>query len=421
VIRATAFAFVATIFLFARHAVAEDGRASSLVRVYVAGPPEAVLRTRATMRELLARIQVDVVVEAAPDDTVLAGTAPDGVARAFLDFRSLSAPQVALLQSGPDHDVVRRTLPASSSLEVSIEEAAHILYAAVEASRDASVNPAATGVVNESSGARESPTNSPPPGDAHGPSGDTESVSNEPTQAPARSAASPLKEEHHLRPPAQGETDHPAASAEDHAPTKATEARASALAFDAAASVFGGVSSFASDAVLPGVGGAVDVCFGRASLRPGAMFSFGMFFPSTVSRQGMSGSLRAESLRLLGLAEWAPWKRLGFAFGAGGGVDHVTFDPGASSSMVVSDGAASRYDPVLQGLVDARFRLSGAFAVFALAAADIDLKPHHYDIDTGGQTPTTFFSLPRVRPTALAGLTYVFHEGRAPSKVEASR
>ncbi|HVW24055.1 MAG TPA: hypothetical protein VHC69_01725 [Polyangiaceae bacterium] len=403
-----------TLCVLARSAVADDRRAPSLVHVYVAGPPEAVLRTRATVRELLARIQVDAVVEPASDEAVLAEPAPDGVARAFLDFRSLAGTRVALAPSGPDHDIVRRTLPASS-LEVSVEEAAHIVYAAVEASRDASTRPAAAG-----SGASESPatgeappaTSAPPPGASSDATG-TGAGSVSPSPPPKTTSLAPAAQV--VPAPQQNAESRAGANGEDHGPPKTAHAGSSALVFDAAVSVFGGMSSYGGDAVLPGVGGALDVRFGSASLRPGAMLSAGVFFPSSVSSGDVGGSLRAESLRLLGLVEWTPSPRFGFALAAGGGADHVTFDPGASSAVVVSEGAASRYDPALQGLVSARLRFSSAFGVFALAAADVDLTPHRYVTETLGDA-TPFFALPRVRPTALAGVTYVFHEGHRPAE-----
>jgi hypothetical protein len=383
---------------------------ASVVRVYVAGPPQALARTRATLSELFARIRIDVVVEPAEDDAALAGASKDSVARAFFDFRALSAPRVVLAPGTSGHELERRTLPGSASLEVSIEEASHVLYLAVESALEAREGSSpATDVPLESPGGAAPGTAPAAAATAAPPAAAT---SEPPAAVPSRPApaAKPVEQPSPTRVEADAGARPRSGS---HAPP---------IAFEAGVSAFGAVSSFAAEHVLPGVGGAVDVAFGTAPLRGVALLSFGEFLPSDVIHDTRSGSLHAESVRLLGGVEWLPFTHapVGFVLAGGGGVDRVTFEPGPSSATVLSSAVASRADPIVEGMAGARFRVSRSFAMFALSSLDVDLTPHRYTAEANGQT-STFFSLPAVRPAALLGVTYVFLDAPERSQKDASR
>lgn len=420
-IRSAAWAISFCLLATAGIANAEERGTPSAIRVFVAGPPEAVVRTRATVRELFSRIHLDAIVEPATDETALANAPSDVAARAFFDFRSLASPRVVLSPRAGNGDVERRMLPASSSLEVSVEEAAHILYSAVESSQNAR-EPSAAAAAATATAAASAPNDTPSaPGTAEAAQGNVSSA------APLRGATkpSPARPESPRTDAAKeaddGELQATSSGRADTGPVPhAPGTRPSALQWEGSASAFGGFSSFSADHVLPGVGGTFDVAFGAARLRPGAAVSIGAFLPSTVTRDTTTGEVRAESVRLLATAEWAPWQRAGVACGVGGGVDRVTFEAGAGNAAVASLGTTTRVDPVLESSIEARIHLFGAFGAFALAAADVDLAPHQYVTDANGQTKE-FFTLPRVRPTAALGIRYVFHEARRAAVSEASR
>jgi hypothetical protein len=388
-------------------AAAAERNGAPLVRVFVAGPPEAVLRTRATVRELLARLHVDAIVEAADGESALAAAHPDAAARAFLDFRSQGAPRVVVVQRSPERELERRTLPGSTSLEVSVEEAAHVLYMAVESSLSAGEpSPSPAGATSSSdgpAGASSAATaeNAPEP---------AAPASAAPATSPAPAASAATKTTPTASGPARVEV---AAEPVEPADTTKRDAgspsRGRPLEVEGGLSVFGAVTSFEVEHPLPGVGVMLDGALGDGAFRPAASLSGGVFFPSPVSGAGQSNSLRAESLRLDVLAEWRPWSRIRIAAGGGGGVDRVSFDAGPSTTAVLSAGTETRVDPVLDAVVGLRFRITRGLGAFALASVDFDLTPHRYLREADGDV-TIVFALPRARPAGFLGLTYVFHD-----------
>jgi hypothetical protein len=391
--------------------------AGSLVHVYVAGPREAVLRTQAVLPELLARIRLQATVEPANDESVLAAAATDAVPRAFLDFRSTAAPRVILVERPQGKELERRTLPASTSLEVAVEESAHVLYMALESALHARPeNAAATAGAAASPGSATAGSAGSPgnpastAGEAATPDAGTDTAANAPTaSAESNSAAPRAGEEPTTREAASSETraKPPSPESEDR---QRPPGHGAPLPFAARLSAFGGVSSFQAEHVLPTAGGALDAAFGTGTVRGGAWLSFGASFPSTVSNR-VAGSVRAESLRLAATAEWLAWPRVGFVLGAGGGVDRVTFDPGASTPALQAGTPTTRANPLVATFLGARFRIAGGFGAFALAALDVDLTPHRYVAAMGLDAPAPIFTLPRLRPAAFAGLSYVFYDG----------
>jgi hypothetical protein len=107
-----------------------------IVRVYVAGSPEAVAGTRDAVQELCARSNVAVVVHdaAGADEALLATTPTRGLADAYLDLRPGTPTRVVVVDGETRQDLERRVLPEGASLEMSIEIASHVVCAAVESS-----------------------------------------------------------------------------------------------------------------------------------------------------------------------------------------------------------------------------------------------------------------------------------------------
>jgi hypothetical protein len=373
-------------------ALAAPDNDAPIVRVFVAGPAEALLRTRAVLHELLARIHVDAVVESADGEAVLTAAGPDTAPRAFLDFRSPAAPRVVLVQSASGKELERRTLAGSTSLEVSVEEAAHVLYMALESSLRAHDD--------NRTGRNDAEAAAAGTGAASSPAAAATSAVAATAQPDASKATKPVDVG---PPPLVVARDEPAPPHD-----AGTHPGRPSLELETGLSVFGALSSYDAEHPLPGIGGAFDVALGAARLRPAAMLSLGAFFPSSVSDTG--ASLRAETARLDLMAEWHPWPRVRAALGVGGGAERVTFVAGSSTTSLLSSGTQSRVDPMLGAVLAIRFRVVGALEVLALGALDVDLTPHRYVTQSGADVMSTVFALPRTRPTACLGLTYVFHD-----------
>jgi len=107
-----------------------------IVRVYVAGSPEAVTGSRDAVQELCARSNVAVIVHdaAGADEALLATSSARSLAEAYVDLRPGMPTRVVVVDGESHRDLERRTLPDKASLEMSIETVAHVLCAAVESS-----------------------------------------------------------------------------------------------------------------------------------------------------------------------------------------------------------------------------------------------------------------------------------------------
>jgi hypothetical protein len=363
------------------------------VRVFVAGSGEALLRTRAALRELFARMHADAIVEPADGEAVLGAAASDDAPRAFLDFRSPGPPRVVLVQRPSGKELERRTLPSSASLEVSVEEAAHVVYMAVESSLHGG-DPDAVEATPSDAPSATAPEAAPTPAP-------TPAATSAPAPAPAP-AATPA--------PAPATPAVPVVVVEQPAVQRdsGVAGPGTPLPLSAGVSVFGAVTSFAASHPLGGVGVALDGALGSGRVRPAALLSLDAFFPAQASN-GRDDSLGAQSARLDAMVEWLATSRLVLAAGAGGGADRITFDAAPSTASLQASGAETRVDPVFEALLAARFRITGGLGVFALIAADVDLKPHRYVMQTDSDV-TTVLALPRARPVGFLGLTYAFAE-----------
>ena len=113
------------------------GGTPPIVRVYVAGPPEAVTGSRDAVQDLCARSNVAVVVRdaAGADEALLATRPAPGLAEAYVDLRSGTPPRVVVVDGETRQDLERRTLPEGSSLEIYRSRRSRASYAlAVESS-----------------------------------------------------------------------------------------------------------------------------------------------------------------------------------------------------------------------------------------------------------------------------------------------
>lgn len=396
--RALRLAILAVLVLGpARTALAADGKPylsadASIVRVYATGPPHVLDRLRVTVTELCARLNLSATVEEAPSESVLGSSAPRAFALAFVDFSS-ALPRVVVVDGETHREIERRTLPRASSLELSVEEAGHVLYMTVESSLRARER---RREAPRAAGAPSDPEVAPEPGAAKDGEEPTDDAQVGGSGKAASGAATAREDEH-------------ATSREaDSAPSRVTESGHGShpSAFEAEVSAFGSAVAFGTAHVLPGLGASFDAGVRRDALRASASLSVGASFSDKVTMGDETASVRTDAGRLLAALEWEPTTRLAAFAGIGGGIDRVTVATTESPAGVWAAGATTRVDPVLEGLAGAKVLLSNISRVFVAMALDVDMNPHRYVLDEGG-TRRTFFDSPRVRPKAFLGLSFL--------------
>ncbi len=315
-----------------------------IVRVYVAGPPEAVSGARDAVQDLCSRSNVAVVVRdaAGADEALLNTEHAPGLAEAYLDLRPGSPTRVVVVDGETRQDLERRTLPEGASLEISIETVARVVCSAVESSLAARAAVAAR----------------PPP-------------------APPAPKAAPRVE-------------------------RGSEWDARANLFGAAEN-FGagfhggggaalGVShgkASLKPAILASVAG-----FEAASVQEqttNAMASFGLI-----------------GVRLMPMLEWQAANDVTAFLGLGGGADWMRVTPDRAPSGGATNAGSTVLDPIGSGMLGVRLRLTSSLSALFAVNADVDLNRHKYVITAPDLTTSPFFEPARVRPMGLAGLSLSF-------------
>lgn len=330
-----------------------------IVRVYVAGPDEAVSGSRDAIQDLCSRSNVAVVVRdaAGADEALLATSPAPGLAEAYVDLRAGTAPRVVVVDGETHKDLERRVLPEGVSLEISIETVAQVVCSAVESSL---ATRAAT-----------------------------------PPQSPAPTArAETVRATSDKAPPLRGQW-------------------SSQLDLFASAANFGA-------GVRGGAGAALGLSRGKGPLRLGALLSVSGYPASDVESAGGLASLGLFGARLLPTLEWQA-SRVATAFvGLGAGADWLRITAEQPPPGAVGRRAGNTVDPMLSGMLGLRLRLGGEVAALLAFAADADLARHRYVIQAP-QGSQAFFEPARLRPTALAGLSVSLDGKGAPTQAEARR
>lgn len=332
---------------------------STLVQVYVAGSAETVARTRVSVQELVARLNLPTVVRdaAGADEALLRRERSAAMVNAYVDLRSLEAPRVIVADGASGEVLERRMLPPASSTETAVEAVAHVLYMTIESvlrTRDEERRKEAP---------RDAPAETPAPEPAQTPTAD------EPPPAPPRRSPS------------------------------------SSAAWGASASAFAAVTSLGPSRLLAGAGVGAEAAPRGFTVRPGVLGSFAMYAPGEVGESRATGSVHAMSARLLPFVEWAAAPRLTLHAGGGMGVDVLRFDSERPPPGAVSLGTASSTDLVVTTMAGARIALSRSLGVVAGLGIDVDVTPRRYVVEYG-PVRESVFNPSQVRPHALLGLEF---------------
>ncbi len=330
--------FLAVASLIAASRTAIGGATPPIVRVYVAGPPEAVSGSRDAVQDLCSRSNVAVVVRdaAGADEALLATQHAPGLAEAYVDLRPGSPTRVVVVDGETRQDLERRTLPEGSSLEISIETVARVVCSAVESSLAA--------------------------------------------RAAAASRPAPTAK---------------AAPRDDHASE-----------WESRASLFGATENFGAG-FHGGGGAALAVSHGRSQLRAAIFASVAGYAAADVQAGGALASFGLFGVRLMPMLEWRASPDVTAFLGLGGGGDwtHVTANRAPLGGA--SNGDSTSVDAIGSGMLGARLRLSGGLSALLALDADVDLNRHRY-VTLAAEGSRSFFEPARVRPMALAGLSFSF-------------
>ena len=326
-----------------------------IVRVYVAGSPEAVSGTRDAVQELCAHSNVAVVVRdaAGADEALLSTSHAPGLAEAYVDLRPGTAPRVVVVDAETRQDLERRSLPDDASLEISIETVAHVVCAAVESSL----------------AARAAPT----------------------VVAPAGDALDKPRVEHGSR------------------------AQRADASWESRASLFASAANFGAG-FRPGAGASLGASRGHAPLRLGAFLSFFGYPAADVESAGGLASFGLLGARLMPAVEWQASPGVTVFAGIGGGADWIRIAAERPPPGTLVRQAGTSVDAMASGMFGVRLRVSNGVAALLALDADVDLSRRHYVIQTPGGS-RSFFEPSPLRPIALAGLSFSLGEAGTPHRL----
>ena len=332
---------------------------SPIVRVFVAGSPEAVSGMRDALQDQCARPNLAVMVQdAASADAALLDTEPSsGVADAYVDLRPDNETRVLVVDGQTHQQLEGRTLGQASSLELSIEMVAQVVCSAIDSTLAAR--------------AAATKASLPPP---------------LPPATPT-ALSTPVSAAHERAQP-------------DSDQVSAAWAGVAGVGADYGAGLHGGVAAI--------VGASV----GSARLRFGGSLLVDGFPSQGLARQGAQASLDLYGVRLLPSIDWDVSPELDVFAGVGGGVDWLRVSAGMAPPGAVPQNDTSSIEPMLSSLLGAKLGFALRASAWLAFGVDVDLARHQYVNDASGAN-ASFFEPPLARPVALAGLAVSFDHSAA--------
>lgn len=334
-----------------------------VVSVEIQGPADETPVLAATIRELLARLQLTTGGRGSASATVLAAVdvTIDGAGAAHVTVRSADGAIV-----------VDRMIPRDANIAIQREQIAHAVHGAAEAEL----------LIDEDRVAGSAAPVPEPPPDAAPPPAEPEPPTPPPSPEPAKPAPVTVPDHDRTRAPAEGR----------------------GLALDLSTLVGGGVVGDGAGLVAR-VGGTVTFA-SRRGLRPA--ITLGAFYAFPFSSGDDTVTSRSSLVSVRAMPSIEVLRRLPFAFevSAGGGIDSLSVEPSSPTLPASALGAAStRIDPVVSGAVAARFAIASDVTLTLTLLGDVDLATRRYVFDDRGRQ-TSILSPWTVRPTLFAGLSF---------------
>jgi hypothetical protein len=369
------FVFGPKMVLAGTETAPSDAAQMQRVDIYVAGDAAAIDRTRATAEELFGRLGMAVYV--GPEDEARSGevVVEPPFAVIHVDLSSPLEPRLLVVDGSSGSELARRALPATGSLETSVEEVTHIAYLMVESLLEHRAVAAET----------------------------------EPKPAPAPA------------PPPPPSVPGPASVPRDRAPFRASSVRKRASApgervdfgLEAGLGLTG--TSLGADRILPGAGLMLQARWAKGGHGFGLLAAGAVHTASELVFADASAGVRPIVLRLLLTYDRAMASDLSLVAGAGGGLDSYRIEPHHSAARVRTRTAAPALDPALSGALGVRARVVGWTFLTAAAALDIDLAPSRFVALSEDSRAQSVLEVPRARPVLWVALsTLVARSSRSP-------
>lgn len=345
------------------------------VRLVASGRAEDVAALGSTLRELLGRIGVTVVVQTANAETARAPTAsPGDFAAVGVDLTAGGAVVVVADESGREQ--MRRALPPAADRDAAIEEAAHVVQAAVEALTEE----------------RQAGDGGAPP-----------EIAATPTPMPSATsdaAAPPVA----VAPPPSTAPLVPLPGEPPDVATARTPSSPPRYGMDLIAGLDTTIDGARSGVIVGGEGGVIVRRARAAGWFSPSLWIIGDYHaPFRAIHDDVLVDVTMISARILptlALARGDSWLIEG---GVGAGFDVVVAEPGTTqpvSARLSPD--RTDLDPILTAMVAAHTALTSSADLFIAARLDVDLGTERYDVAaTNG--PLTVFDPWTFRPELLVG------------------
>jgi len=356
--------FFASWLCASRTAVADATGTRRAVDVTVVGSDEDAQTLEASLRELLARLEIQLVMHRADHLTGGVTPSPQGVEMIASVGVDLTTDPVHIAFRDPKtgRTLGERELAKSTTPSLTLEAVAHIVQSGVE-----DINAQAP----------------PPPPKPEAPN------------PPPPIAIVPL--------PA------PTPPSKDRAePTRSTPR----WGIDVGAFCDGNFMA-SNVGLVVGGGGSVSLAARRGNFRPALQISGSYHAPFDASDTYVSDRVRVLALRAVPTVQLSGGESWSLEAGAGGGIDTFFTSPGSTTvpGTLIQD-SRTDIDPVVLALVAVHFAVASSANLFLSVSAPIDLAPHRYLDDVGGATNTVFLPA-RVRPAVAFGFEFTAL-GRAP-------
>jgi hypothetical protein len=322
-----------------------------VVRIQVDGDPDAISRTRAVASELFERLGVTSLVSGRePDFERMEEPGRKVLARAYFDLRDPATPEIVVVDAETEREIVRRTLPESASLEISVEELTHVLYAVVE--------------------------------------GLLQTARSRLADVPAKVPAAP--------PPPAPETPRPEMAQ--------PPARRSSGGPSLSVGAFGRLVSIDSSTILPGGGLALAGRSREDGLAYGGALMAAMHASNEIVFEAARGGVRPLSLRAYGTVSGPTESGVSLLLGLGGGVDLFRIESDSAPPDASTQGSTV-VDAILSSLLGAHIPIGGRVSLDAAFTLDLDLTPRRFVMEQGGRR-TPLLELSRFRPAFVLGGSY---------------
>jgi hypothetical protein len=361
-----------------------------VVEIEVDAPSPVVARVRTTSIEVLERLGVTPVVtqEGAPSSR----GELDPLAYAYIDLENPHLPRLVVVDGATRRELMRRTLPETSSLETAIEEATLVLYMVIES------------LLSSNAASADAPAPAHVSPHAVGPSATpplpTLPRATTPKRTPAvKRAAEPAPA---VEAPAEAE-----ASSDEPSPERDSGGDSTSIAervtFDAGA--FLRVATLDGSRALAGAGALVEVRARGTGPRFGAMLLGAEHLPVDLSYREASIRLRPFAARLLTTLSFPVGRVFSGVVGVGGGLDWFRTELGSLPVEAERAGNPSAVDATASALAGVRAHVLRHLLVNLDAGLDVDTSPRAFVVRVGGERRARL-ELAHVRPSLMLGIAF---------------